>query len=307
MNEQEELSSATVATAIVRDRVTESLTNIFERFLNVASPEERFFLNAVFERWDSFSPGATGDIVIASSFEHEIAERGEYFRIEDEDLADRVRTLIREANDPEWQKANEEPWSLQKIRANYSTSKPTGRDFGRTQKDLGRRPTCGESLTRFTPSLPSAEREFLAFCQVLFRATDEDGDRSPDSELLVNLILEWSSHALNPQKVEELVTQFNKRFKWRIAAAKSVISEYPYVIGIDVVTQIELALVVNYQTLSRTYPDTSHAAEHFLNGISQRIKNGAIVEPGHLVWEPNSKTIVERPVPAAPPETTEGQ
>jgi hypothetical protein len=288
------------ATTALRERTQSTTRELFDDFLEHGNPEEKLFMAEVMKTWKDLRFSTSNEVFIANAFELEIEQRGDYFKIDDEDLADKVRALIQEAEHPERQKANEEPWTLQKIRAAYSSRKPTGHDSsGRTEDRLGTWATCGESLTRYTPALPSAEREFLAFCQVLFRATDEDGDRGPDSELLVKLILEWSSRALNPQKVGELVERFNEQFKWRIATAKSVISEYPYAIGIDVVTQIELASIAHWQTMARMYPETQPSTDRFRDEIVQRIKNGAIVEPGLLLWEPHSKTIVERPAPPA--------
>ncbi|MBV9762092.1 MAG: hypothetical protein JO340_16125 [Acidobacteriaceae bacterium] len=300
MNEQQENESR--ATAAVRERSHSTLEDSFGEFLEKANPEEKLFLAEVMKTWSYSWSRTTTAVPIANAFESEIEQRGEYFRIEDEDLARRVRDLIKGENEPETQKRSE-PWTIRKIREQYSTNLPTGRERrGRREKDLGIYSSCGESLTSFTPSLPSAEREFLAFCQALYRATDEDGDRAPDGELLVDLILAYSCRALNPDAVEELVKRFREQFKWRLAAAKSVISEYPYAIGIDVITQSELSVVLYYQNFGKMHPEDAPSVAYLADEIAERIAKGAIVEPGLFAFEKKSRTIVERPALAEQPE-----
>ncbi len=80
------------ATKTVRSVNKNDLQHQFKFFLESAQAEEIRFLNNVFEEWSGAYLGA--EVGIASAFEYCIARRGEYVRIEDEELLATVTKFL---------------------------------------------------------------------------------------------------------------------------------------------------------------------------------------------------------------------
>ena len=238
-------------------------------------------------------PGDNHEIVIASSFERQIAQRGEYWRIEDDRLADQVRDFISQLQSK--CEGKTQTWTADQLRRFWSGGKPSGRRHYVPKEDaIDDRGEIGDSLDLI--ELPKQERAFLAICQILYRDKKADGDRCPDTELLVKLVLEWSGRALAPATVDEIIATFKERHAWRLNAAKQIISNYPEELELDVVAQADLFSAREFQTLARAHAEAEPSARRLLEEIAKRIGDGAIVEPGPLAFDSHSNIVIERPI-----------
>jgi hypothetical protein len=91
--------------AIIREQIREQLRGSFERFLELATEEEKWFLADVFGVWESCQgSNDPAEVIIASAFEQEIRTRGQYLLIPgslfgEHQLTKAIRRFVRDCGE----------------------------------------------------------------------------------------------------------------------------------------------------------------------------------------------------------------